>query len=69
LDPWLCYKLHEIIDKLNSLQVQALERELRATLFERRGPKLELTPEGEVLFELAWPLIEGFSGLAAEGCV
>ena len=35
-----------------SLQVQALERELRATLFERRGPKLELTPEGEVLFEL-----------------
>jgi LysR family cys regulon transcriptional activator len=46
-----------------SLQVQALERELRATLFERRGPKLELTPEGEVLFELARPLVEGFSGL------
>ena len=46
-----------------SLQVQALERELRATLFERRGPKLELTPEGEVLFELARPLVEGLSGL------
>jgi DNA-binding transcriptional LysR family regulator len=46
-----------------SLQVQALERELRATLFERRGPKLALTPEGEVLFELARPLVEGLSGL------
>src|SRR5215471_27458 len=46
-----------------SLQVQALERELRATLFERRGPKLELTPEGTVLFELALPLVEGLSGL------
>jgi DNA-binding transcriptional LysR family regulator len=46
-----------------SLQVQALERELRATLFERRGPKLELTPEGELLFELARPLVEGLSGL------
>jgi DNA-binding transcriptional LysR family regulator len=46
-----------------SLQVQALERELRATLFERRGPKLELTPEGEVLFELARPLVEGLSAL------
>jgi DNA-binding transcriptional LysR family regulator len=46
-----------------SLQVQALERELRATLFERRGPKLELTPEGELLFELARPLVEGLSRL------
>ncbi len=46
-----------------SLQVQALERELNAKLFERRGPKLEVTPEGEVLFELARPLVEGFTEL------
>jgi LysR family transcriptional regulator, low CO2-responsive transcriptional regulator len=42
-----------------SLQVQALERELHANLFERRGPKIELTAEGELLYELARPLIEG----------
>ncbi len=29
-----------------SLQVQSLERDLRTTLFERRGPKIELTFEG-----------------------
>jgi len=46
-----------------SLQVQALERELRTKLFERRGPKLELTPEGEVLFELARPLVDGLTVL------
>ena len=42
-----------------SLQVQALERELHAKLFERRGPKIELTAEGELLYELARPLVEG----------
>src|SRR5438093_3262754 len=49
-----------------SLQVQALERELRTKLFERRGPKLALTPEGEVLFELARPLVEGLTGVDRE---
>lgn len=43
-----------------SLQVQALERELRANLFERRGPRIEVTPEGELLYELARPLVAGF---------
>jgi DNA-binding transcriptional LysR family regulator len=42
-----------------SLQVQALERELRADLLERHGPRIEVTPEGELLYELARPLIEG----------
>lgn len=42
-----------------SLQVQALERELHARLFDRRGPRIELTPEGELLYELARPLLEG----------
>jgi DNA-binding transcriptional LysR family regulator len=46
-----------------SLQIQALERELNATLFERRGPSLKLTPEGEVLYQLADPLVEGIDRL------
>ena len=36
-----------------SLQIQALERELNVTLFERRGPRIRLTPEGQVLYEKA----------------
>lgn len=47
-----------------SLQIQALERELNTTLFERRGPRIRLTPEGESLYELALPLVEGIDGLA-----
>ena len=46
-----------------SLQIQALERELEITLFERRGPSIRLTPEGEVLLELAAPLVEGIDAL------
>src|SRR5215471_7768958 len=46
-----------------SLQVQALDRELRAQLFERRGPKIEVTPEGELLYDLARPLVRGLSEL------
>jgi len=42
-----------------SLQVQALERELHTRLFDRRGPRIELTPEGALLYELARPLLEG----------
>ncbi len=41
-----------------SLQVQALERELNVTLFERRGPKISLTPDGKTLYELAAPLVD-----------
>lgn len=46
-----------------SLQIQALERELETTLFERRGPSIRLTPEGAVLVELAQPLVEGIDAL------
>ncbi|MCU0840624.1 MAG: LysR family transcriptional regulator [Thiobacillaceae bacterium] len=46
-----------------SLQIQALERELAVTLFERRGPYLKLTPEGEVLYRLTEPLVEGIDKL------
>src|SRR5262249_32159171 len=46
-----------------SLQVQSLERDLRAVLLERRGPKIEVTFEGELLYELARPLVEGLTAL------
>ena len=42
-----------------SLQIQALERELGTTLFERRGPNIRLTTQGETLLELAFPLVHG----------
>ena len=47
-----------------SLQVRALERELDIVLFERRGPRIQLTPEGQILFELASPLVEGIDTLS-----
>jgi LysR family cys regulon transcriptional activator len=49
-----------------SLQVQSLERDLGAVLFERRGPKIELTFDGELLYELARPLVEGLTALDQE---
>ena len=46
-----------------SLQIQALEREFDTVLFERRGPKIRLTPEGQLLFAMAEPLVEGMDKL------
>jgi DNA-binding transcriptional LysR family regulator len=46
-----------------SLQIQALEREFDTVLFERRGPKIRLTPEGQLLFQMAEPLVEGMDRL------
>jgi len=46
-----------------TLQIQALERNLDISLFERRGPSIKLTPQGEVLFRLAQPLVEGMDSL------
>jgi len=46
-----------------SLQIQALEREFGITLFERRGPHIKMTPEGEMLYKLAEPLVEGIDKL------
>jgi DNA-binding transcriptional LysR family regulator len=46
-----------------SLQIQALERELAVVLFERRGPSLKITPQGEVLYQIAQPLVEGIDKL------
>ena len=46
-----------------SLQIQSLERDLRTSLFERHGPKIEITFEGQLLYELARPLVEGLTSL------
>lgn len=48
-----------------TLQLQALERELGIKLFERSGRRLTPTREGEKLYELARPLVEGIDGLDA----
>ncbi len=46
-----------------SLQIQALERELGVTLFERRGPRIDLTPDGHLLLDLARPLVDGIDSI------
>jgi DNA-binding transcriptional LysR family regulator len=46
-----------------SLQIKALEHELGARLFERRGPRIELTHDGQRLLELARPLVEAIDQL------
>ena len=46
-----------------SLQVRALETDLALTLFERRTRRLSLTPVGELLYQLAMPLVQGMDRL------
>ena len=46
-----------------SLQLSALERELGSRLLERTRPRLALTREGQMLYELARPLLEGVEGI------
>jgi DNA-binding transcriptional LysR family regulator len=46
-----------------SLQIQALEAEFQTALFLRRGPKIRLTADGQALYELARPLVEGIDAL------
>jgi DNA-binding transcriptional LysR family regulator len=49
-----------------TLQLQALERELGVKLFERVARRLALTREGDALYALARPLVEGIDRLPAE---
>ncbi len=64
-----CGSISKAADKLFlsqpsvSLQIQALERELDTTLFERRGPNIRLTPEGKTLLEISLPLVQGIDSL------
>jgi len=46
-----------------SQQIQSLENELSVTLFVRRGSRIELTHEGQLLFEMASTLIEQLENL------
>ena len=39
------------------------KEELHTTLFQRRGPKILLTPDGQALYELARPLVEAMDAL------
>jgi DNA-binding transcriptional LysR family regulator len=48
-----------------TLQLQALERDLGVKLFERVGRRLTPSREGQLLFELAKPLVEGIDTLDA----
>src|SRR5678815_1155968 len=48
-----------------TLQLQALERELGVKLFDRVGRRLTPSREGQVLYELAKPLVEGIDALDA----
>jgi DNA-binding transcriptional LysR family regulator len=48
-----------------TLQLQALEREFDARLLDRGGRRLLPTREGEALYALARPLVEGIDGLEA----
>lgn len=41
-----------------SQQIHTLERELAVRLFVRRGSRIELTPDGQLLYEMARPLID-----------
>ena len=49
-----------------SLLVRALEKDLGAELFERNGPRISLTPSGQLLYELASPLVAGLENLPAQ---
>lgn len=49
-----------------SLQIQALEKELGNTLFERRGPRIRLTPAGAMLHEMSLPLVDGMDRLSED---
>lgn len=46
-----------------SLQIQALEREMEVTLFERNGPRINLTIEGKILYDLCEPMVQSIDHL------
>ena len=46
-----------------SLQIKALEQDMGVALFEREGPKIRLTDDGEKLLEMSLPLIDSIQNL------
>jgi DNA-binding transcriptional LysR family regulator len=49
-----------------SQQIQGLESELEVRLFQRRGSRIQLTHDGELLYQMANPLIEQLEHLDAQ---
>ncbi|MDR1076303.1 MAG: LysR family transcriptional regulator [Xanthomonadaceae bacterium] len=49
-----------------TLQLQALERELGVTLFERAGRRLSPTREGQLLYDMVLPLVERLDSLETD---
>lgn len=46
-----------------SLQIQSLEKYLDVILFERKGPKICITPDGRALYEMAMPALSTIEAL------
>ncbi|WP_434778179.1 LysR family transcriptional regulator [Neisseria sp. Ec49-e6-T10] len=46
-----------------SLQIQTLEKHLNTILFERKGPKIQITPDGARLYEMAKPVVDSIQNL------
>lgn len=46
-----------------SLQIHALEEEMDTLLFDRHGPRLKLTTEGSILYDLCLPHVQGIDRL------
>lgn len=46
-----------------SLQLTSLEKELGVMLIERRRRRVAMTREGQILYDLAQPLVEGIDGI------
>lgn len=46
-----------------SLQIKTLEEQLKVKLFQRNGPKLSITTEGEILYSIVQPLVTGIDHL------
>ena len=49
-----------------SLQIQTLERELGVTLFERRGPRIRLTSDGQALHAMAQTMVANIDDLPTQ---
>ncbi len=49
-----------------SAHIRELELEMQATLLDRYGPRIDLTPAGECLYEIARPLVERLERMSAD---
>ncbi len=45
------------------MQIKSLERDLGVALFQRHGPRMHLTEDGEALYHMALPMLEGMDHL------